>query len=124
MVCGTINGNGLLACFLVVKGLLASRRKIIGCLLRRFCIAIGRASRGAICRTGFLLTPGQAYDLVGADHFPPTIEADIVIADKASDAGERVIGPLTAAGRRPSFGPKRTGGTSATMIANSTRNAT
>ena len=48
---------------------------------------------------GFLLTGGQAHDLAGADHLLPTMDADILIADKAFDADERVIKPLAAAGK-------------------------
>jgi len=48
---------------------------------------------------GFLLTGGQAHDLAGADHLLPTMDADILIADKAFDADERVIEPLAAAGK-------------------------
>ena len=57
--------------------------------------------------TGFLLTPGQAHDLVGTDHFLATIEADTVIADKAFDANERVISPLTAAGKTAVIPPRQ-----------------
>ena len=39
---------------------------------------------------GFFLTGGEAHDLVGADHRPPTMEADTLIADKAFDADGRV----------------------------------
>jgi transposase len=49
--------------------------------------------------TGFLLTPGQACDLDGSDVLLPQIEANIVIADKAFDADERVIQPLLQAGK-------------------------
>ena len=41
--------------------------------------------------TSFSLIPGQAHDLEGADQLLPNVEADIVIADKAYDAKERVI---------------------------------
>ena len=41
--------------------------------------------------TAFLLTPGQACDLEGADELLPAVEANIVLADKAYDADERVI---------------------------------
>jgi transposase len=44
--------------------------------------------------TGFFLTQGQASDLQGADVLLPQIEAQAVLADKASDAQERVITPL------------------------------
>lgn len=46
----------------------------------------------------FDLTPGQACDLDGADHLLPNLAAETVIADKAYDAGERVIEPLHAQG--------------------------
>jgi transposase len=49
--------------------------------------------------TGFYLTGGEAHDLVGADHLLPDMQADMLIADKAFDADERVIEPLTAAGK-------------------------
>lgn len=49
--------------------------------------------------TGFFLTPGQACDLDGSDVLLPQIEANIVIADKAFDADERVIQPLLQAGK-------------------------
>ena len=48
---------------------------------------------------GFFLTGGQAHDLEGADHFVPSMQADMLIADKAFDAGARVIAPLAAAGK-------------------------
>jgi transposase len=57
--------------------------------------------------TGFLLTPGQAHDLVGADALLPTIEANSVIADKAFDADARVIEPLRNAGKTPVIPPDR-----------------
>jgi hypothetical protein len=49
--------------------------------------------------TGFFLTPGQACDLDGSDVLLPQIEANIVIADKAFDADERVMQPLRQAGK-------------------------
>jgi transposase len=48
---------------------------------------------------GFFLTGGQAHDLVGADHLLPSMQADMLIADKAFDADERVIAPLAEAGK-------------------------
>ena len=48
---------------------------------------------------GFHLTGGEAHDLVGADHLLPDMQADMLIADKAFDADERVIQPLAAAGK-------------------------
>ena len=46
-----------------------------------------------------MLTPGQACDLDGADVLLPALEANIVLADKAYDADERVINLLRAAGK-------------------------
>ena len=48
---------------------------------------------------GFHLTGGQAHDLVGADLLLPDMQADMLIADKAFDADERVVEPLAAAGK-------------------------
>ena len=48
---------------------------------------------------GFFLTGGQAHDLLGADHLLPTMHADMLLADKAYDADERVIDVLHAAGK-------------------------
>ena len=55
---------------------------------------------------GFHLTGGQAHDLVRADHPIPTMQADILIADKAFDADERVIKPLAAMGKHVVIPPK------------------
>jgi transposase len=41
--------------------------------------------------TAFVLSGGQTHDLIGADHLLPTMKADLLIADKAFDADERVI---------------------------------
>ena len=49
--------------------------------------------------TGFMLTPGQACDLDGADVLLPQVAANIVLADKAYDADERVLEPLAAKGK-------------------------
>lgn len=57
--------------------------------------------------SGFVLTPGQACDLDGADELLPTITADTVLADKAYDADERVIEPLRAAGKEIVIPSKR-----------------
>jgi transposase len=54
----------------------------------------------------FLLTAGQAHDLEGADVLLPQMQADTLVADKAFDADERVIGPLRAAGKNPVIPPK------------------
>lgn len=51
--------------------------------------------------TGFHLTPGQAHDLEGAEALLPGLQADMVLADKAYDADERVIQPLREAGIEP-----------------------
>ena len=48
---------------------------------------------------GFHLTGGEAHDLVGADKLLPDMRADMLLADKAFDANERVIQPLAAAGK-------------------------
>ena len=55
---------------------------------------------------GFFLTGGEAHDLLGADHLLPSMQADILIADKAFDADERVIVPLAAAGKATVIPPK------------------
>ena len=47
----------------------------------------------------FLLTPGQAHDLVGADALLPQMAAGLLIADRAFDADKRVLEPLAAAGK-------------------------
>ena len=55
---------------------------------------------------GFHLTGGQVHDLAGADHLLADMRANTLIADKAFDAEERVIGPLKAAGKRVVIPPK------------------
>ena len=57
--------------------------------------------------TSFHLTPGQAHDLCGADKLIPNVEADILVADKAYDADERVIDVLHNAGKQSVISPKR-----------------
>ena len=47
----------------------------------------------------FFLTGGEVHDLVGADHLLPDMQADILLADKAFDADERVIERLAATGK-------------------------
>jgi transposase len=54
----------------------------------------------------FLLTPGQAHDLDGADAMLPQMAADTLLADKAFDADERVLKPLAAAGKTAVIPPK------------------
>ena len=49
--------------------------------------------------TGFYLTGGNAHDLAGADHFLPIVKSGTLIADKAYDADERVLIPLSLAGK-------------------------
>jgi transposase len=56
--------------------------------------------------TGFLLTPGQACDLEGADALRPALAAPIVIADKGYDADERGLQPLAQAGKTAVIPPK------------------
>ena len=57
--------------------------------------------------TGFMLTPGQAHDLQGADGLLPDLEADVLLADKAYDADERVLDLLQKAGKTAVIPPKR-----------------
>jgi transposase len=54
----------------------------------------------------FLLTPGQAHDLVGADALLPQMTADRLIADKAFDADQRIRQPLAAAGKSAVIPPR------------------
>jgi transposase len=53
-----------------------------------------------------ILTGGQVHDLAGADALLPGMEAKALLADKAFDAGERVIKPLEAAGKTAIIPPK------------------
>ena len=57
--------------------------------------------------TSFMLTPGQAHDLNGADGLLPDLEADALLADKAYDADERVLDLLQKAGKTAIIPPKR-----------------
>ena len=54
----------------------------------------------------FVLTGGEAHDLVGADHLPPDIQAEMLIADTAFDADERVLARLAAAGKTAVIPPR------------------
>ena len=54
----------------------------------------------------FMLTPGQAHDLEGADALLPQMAADTLLADKAFDADKRVIEPLLATGKTAVIPPK------------------
>jgi transposase len=56
--------------------------------------------------TSFYLTPGPAHDLEGADARLPDIAAEIVMADKAYDADERVLEPWQKAGKAAVIPPK------------------
>jgi transposase len=56
--------------------------------------------------TGFVLTPGQACDLDGADLLLPALAAPIVIADKGYEADERVLQPLAQAGKTAVIPPQ------------------
>ncbi len=56
--------------------------------------------------TGFFLTLGHVHELVGAHHLLPRMAADILIADKAFDADERVIEALDAEGTTTVSPPK------------------
>lgn len=44
--------------------------------------------------------------MVGADHLLPNMQAEVLIADKAYDADERVIKSLAAAGKTAVIPPK------------------
>ncbi len=57
-------------------------------------------------QTGFHLTAGQAHDLEGADVLLDNIKADALLADKASDADERVLKRLEAQQCEPVIPPK------------------
>jgi transposase len=55
---------------------------------------------------GFILTPGQAHDLQGADVLLPQVQAHTILADKAYDADLRVLLPLETAGKIAVIPPK------------------
>jgi transposase len=54
----------------------------------------------------FLLTPGQAHDLAGADALLPQMTANQLIADRAFDADSRVLDRLAAAGKSAVIPPR------------------
>lgn len=54
----------------------------------------------------FSLSGGQVHDLVGADDLLPNMQADVLIADKAYDADERVITRLADKGKAVVIPPK------------------
>jgi transposase len=56
--------------------------------------------------TAFALSGGQAHDLVGADQLLPGMEADLLIADKAFDADERVVTLLAQKNKAVVIPPK------------------
>ncbi len=56
--------------------------------------------------TGFALSPGQAHDLDGADTLLPELDANMLIADKAFDAEQRVLEPLARAGTTAVIPPR------------------
>ena len=55
----------------------------------------------------FLLTPGQADDLIGADALLPQMAAEVLIADTAYDADEGVLKPLASAGKSTVIPPRQ-----------------
>lgn len=63
----------------------------------------------------FTLTGGQAHDLAGADALLPRLAAPTLIADKAYDADQRVINPLTEAGKTAVIPPRRNRTTARTL---------
>lgn len=56
--------------------------------------------------TAFHLSGGEAHDLVGADHLLAEMHAQMLIADKAFDADQRVLEPLAAAGKTAVIPPR------------------
>ena len=57
--------------------------------------------------TSFILTPGEAHDLVGADSLLPELQAKMLLADRAYDADDRVIEILEQMGITPVIPPKK-----------------
>jgi transposase len=56
--------------------------------------------------TAFVLSGGQAHDLIGADHLLPDMQANLLIADKAFDADQRVITLLAGKNKGVVIPPK------------------
>ncbi len=54
----------------------------------------------------FSLSGGQAHDLTGADDLLPGMQADLLIADKAYDADERVVSMLADRDKAAIIPPK------------------
>lgn len=72
--------------------------------------AIGRSREGLSTKihalvdalgnpTQFVLTGGQAHDLEGADVLAPQMQSNMLLADKAYDAEDRVLTPLCVSGK-------------------------
>jgi hypothetical protein len=62
---------------------------------------IKHAAVDVLCNpTSFHFMLGQAHDLCGADELIPHLEGDILLADKAYDAAERMIDVLQNAGKQ------------------------
>lgn len=55
----------------------------------------------------FVLTEGQIHDLVGADALLPQMASNVLIADKAYDADERVRSSLASAGKSAVIPPRQ-----------------
>jgi transposase len=55
----------------------------------------------------FVLTPGEAHDLAGADYLLPKLQSKMLLADRAYDADERVMEVLNHMGIIPVIPPKR-----------------
>ena len=72
----------------------------------------------------FILTPGQAHDLEGADALLPDMAAETLLADKAFDADERVIEPSLARGKTFVIPPGIRGRFNAISTKTPTRHAT
>lgn len=80
--------------------------------------AIGRSNGGLSTKihattdalgnpSGFLLTPGPASDLEGAEALLPDLKAQTLLADQAYDADERVLDPWQQAGKTAVIPPQR-----------------
>jgi IS5 family transposase len=72
----------------------------------------------------FLLTAGQVHDLAAGDALLPQMAAQVLIADKAYDADERVLKPLASAGNPPLSRLGKTEQRPASSMRRSTRHAT
>jgi hypothetical protein len=81
-------------------------------------------TRGLGNPLAFLLTPGQAHDLAGADALLAQMAADLLIADRAFDADKRVLQPLAAAGKSAVIPPRPNRVAPRQFDQNSTKRAT